>query len=211
MVSLFVMEHIGWKPGIDSTLNVWTTRWVGGERPEPRTIWLDQENAHLANLQVRNLLHSNGSWNEEFIQDLFTNEWATRILAIPRCEVRAGGKVYWPHTTSGMYTVKSGYGLIFEDFMDKAGTAKDRSRLNFRGRMFCQKVLWKLPVPQMWKVLLWRIITNALPIGYEFAKRKIEVDDSCSMCIGEPKKTWKPWSTFLGTVVSHVEYGQARI
>ncbi|XP_074265510.1 uncharacterized protein LOC141587947 [Silene latifolia] len=137
-----VMEHIGWKPGIDSNLNVWTARWVGGERPEPRTVWLDPDNGHLANLQ-----------------DLFTNEWATRILAIPRCE----------------------------DFMDKAGTVKDRSRLNTRGRMFCQKVLWKLPVPQMWKVLLWRTITNALPIGHEFAKRKIVVDASCGMCFGEPR------------------------
>ncbi|XP_074290915.1 uncharacterized protein LOC141617643 [Silene latifolia] len=46
-----VMENIGWKPGLDSRINVWTARWVGGERPEPRNEWLNQSNGHLDNLQ----------------------------------------------------------------------------------------------------------------------------------------------------------------
>ncbi|XP_074300813.1 uncharacterized protein LOC141632136 [Silene latifolia] len=191
-----VMENIGWKPGIGSKINVWTARWVGGERPEPKNEWLNQSHGHLVNLQVRNLFQPDGSWNEVFIKGLFTDEWATRILAIPRCEVRMRDKVYWPRTTSGTYTVKSGYGLIFEEYMVKARTVKDNSRLNDRGRLFCRKVLWKLPVPQMWKILIWRIITNLLPTGHEFSKRNIDVDFLCGLCGGDQRSIETPEHLF---------------
>ncbi|XP_074298301.1 uncharacterized protein LOC141629154 [Silene latifolia] len=182
-----VMENIGWKPGLDSRLNVWTARWVWGERPEPRIGWLNHGNGHLANLQVRNLLRPDGSWNKEFIEGMFTEEWAAQILAIPRCEMRLGDRAYWPRTTSGIYTVKSGYGLIFEEHMINAGTVKDNGRLNDRGRLFCRKMLWKLPVPQMWKILIWKIITNVIPTGQEFSKQNIEGDFFCGMCKGDQR------------------------
>ncbi|XP_074266165.1 uncharacterized protein LOC141588633 [Silene latifolia] len=159
----------------------------GGCRPEPRNEWLDHNSSHLATLQVQDLFLSDGNWNEVFIKGLFTEEWAARILAIPRCEVRQRDKIYWPHMTTGVYTVKSGYGLIFEDFMNKVGIGKDNSRLNDRGQIFCRTVLWNLPVPQMWKILIWKIVTNVLPIGQEFYKRNIEVDSSCSMCGGDQR------------------------
>ncbi|XP_074266002.1 uncharacterized protein LOC141588458 [Silene latifolia] len=183
----FVLENIGWKPGIASVINVWTAIWVRGDRPEPRTEWLDHNSSHLASLQVQHLFLSDGNWNEVFIKGLFTEEWADRILAIPRCEVRQRDKIYWPHTMMGVYTVKSGYGLIFEDFMNKVGTVKDNSRLTDRGRLLCRTVLWNLLIPQMWKILIWKIITNVLPIRQEFYKRNIEVDTSCSMCGGDQR------------------------
>ncbi|XP_074315133.1 uncharacterized protein LOC141651315 [Silene latifolia] len=181
------MENIGWKPGIDSVINVWTARWVGGDRPEPKAEWLGHNSSHLASLQVQHLLLGDGNWNEAFIRSLFTEEWADRILAIPRCEVRQRDKIYWPRTTTGDYTVKSGYGLIFEDFMNRVETVKHNSRLTDRGRLLCRSGLWNLPVPQMWKILLWKIITNVLPIGREFHRRNIKVDTSCSMCGGNQR------------------------
>ncbi|XP_074301169.1 uncharacterized protein LOC141632523 [Silene latifolia] len=182
-----IMENIGWKPGFNSKINIWTARWVGGERPEPKDDWLNLSNGYLANLQVRNLFQTDGKWNKVFIEGLFTEEWATRILAIPHCEVRREDKVFWPLTTTGSYTVKSGYGLIFTDYMDKAGTDKDNCRLSERGRLFCRKVLWKLHIPQMWKLLLWKIITNVLPTGNEIIKRKIDADPFCGMCRGDQR------------------------
>ncbi|XP_074314585.1 uncharacterized protein LOC141649807 [Silene latifolia] len=178
---------MGWKPGCNSKINIWTARWVGGERPEPKDDWLNLSNGYLANLQVRNLFQTDGKWNKAFIEGLFTEEWAARILAIPRCEVRREDKVFWPLTTTGSYTVKSGYGLIFTDYMDKAGTDKDNCRLSDRGRLFCRKVLWKLPIPQMWKLLLWKIITNVIPTGNEIIKRKIDADPFCGMCRGDQR------------------------
>ncbi|XP_074305456.1 uncharacterized protein LOC141640646 [Silene latifolia] len=150
----------------------------------------------MANLQVRHLFQLDGRWNEAYIKGLFTEEWATRILAIPLCEIRMRDKVYWPITKEGAYTVKSGYGLIFDDYMAKKGTIKDKTRISDRGRDFCRKTLWKLPIPKVWKILIWRIITSALPTGSEFYKRNLNIEVLCGMCGGEQKRMETPEHLF---------------
>ncbi|XP_074271173.1 uncharacterized protein LOC141595100 [Silene latifolia] len=62
-----------------------------------------------------------------------------------------------------------------------------RSRINDRGREFCRKTLWKLPIPMVWKILIWKIIVKALPTGSEFHKRKLDVEPFCGMCGGDKK------------------------
>ncbi|XP_074266319.1 uncharacterized protein LOC141588793 [Silene latifolia] len=68
--------------------------------------------------------------------------------------------------------------------MEAKGTRKERSRINEKGKDFCKSKLWKLPGPSMWKILLWRIITNTLPIGKEFERRKIGETFRCGLCAG---------------------------
>ncbi|XP_074299990.1 uncharacterized protein LOC141631187 [Silene latifolia] len=71
--------------------------------------------------------------------------------------------------------------------MATRGTSKDRSRINDRGREFCRKTLWNLPIPVVWKILIWKIIIKALPTGIEFHKRKLDVEPFCGMCGGDQK------------------------
>ncbi|XP_074301421.1 uncharacterized protein LOC141632808 [Silene latifolia] len=82
----------------------------------------------------------------------------------------------------GVFTVKSGYGLIFDEYMSRKGTVRDKTRIGERERAFCRKQLWTLPVPNSWKILVWRIITNTLSVGKEFHRRHLEVDVLCSLC-----------------------------
>ncbi|XP_074304184.1 uncharacterized protein LOC141638901 [Silene latifolia] len=168
----------------------------GGKRPELKDVWLDLNNSHMASLQVRHLFHLDGKWNADFIDAVFKDEWTTRILAIPPCEIRLRDKVFWPLTKDGTYTVKSGYGLIFDRFMSTRGTSKDRTRINDRGREFCRKTLWNLPVPMVWKILFWKIIINALPTESEFHKRKLNVEPLCGMCGGDQKSIKTPEHLF---------------
>ncbi|XP_074289533.1 uncharacterized protein LOC141614688 [Silene latifolia] len=145
-------------------------------------MWLDLNNSHLASLQVSDLFDQNGKWNANLISTVFKEEWSSHILAIPPCALRVRDKVYWPFTKNGAFTVKSGYGLIFHNYMAARSSIKDRSRINDRGREFCRKTLWKLPVPEVWKILIWKIIVKALPIGGEFLKRKLDIEPFCGMC-----------------------------
>ncbi|XP_074288374.1 uncharacterized protein LOC141613535 [Silene latifolia] len=94
---------------------------------------------------------------------------------------------FWPFTKNGTFTVKSGYRLIFHSYMAARSSIKDRSRINDRGREFCRKTLWNLPVPAVWKILIWKIIVKALPIGSEFQKRKLDIEPFCGMCGGGQK------------------------
>ncbi|XP_074314479.1 uncharacterized protein LOC141649695 [Silene latifolia] len=150
----------------------------------------------MASLQVRQLFHSDGMWNTEFISAVFKDEWIPRILAIPPCEIKSRDTVFWPFTKDGTYTVKSGYGLLFYRFMAKRGTRKDITRINDRGREFCRRTLWTLPVPMVWKILIWKIIINALPTASELHKRKIDVDPFCGMCGGNNKNVETPEHLF---------------
>ncbi|XP_074290486.1 uncharacterized protein LOC141617203 [Silene latifolia] len=137
---------------------------------------------HLANLQVRDLLLPNGEWNERFIRALIREEYAARILATRGREMNVTDVIFWPFTKDGVFTVKSGYGLIFDEYMSRKGSGRDKTRIGERERTFCRKRLWTLPVPNSWKILVWRIITNTLSVGKEFHRRQLAGDVLCGLC-----------------------------
>ncbi|XP_074299610.1 uncharacterized protein LOC141630747 [Silene latifolia] len=92
-------------------------------------------------------------------------------------EQRVKDEVYWPLKKDGIYSFKSGYGLIFGDYMEKRGSQKDKNRIGDKGREFCRKKLWHLPIPSNWKILIWKILTDTLPIGAESFVRDRELSD----------------------------------
>ncbi|XP_074265815.1 uncharacterized protein LOC141588263 [Silene latifolia] len=83
---------------------------------------------------------------------------------------------------SGIYTVKSGYGILFRDYFNEHGSRKDKAWIHANWKLFCRKKLWNLPGPQTWKILLWKIIASSLPIGSEFVKRDMTWASSCALC-----------------------------
>ncbi|XP_074267017.1 uncharacterized protein LOC141590318 [Silene latifolia] len=113
----FVQQHMAWKPGLSSSMNVWITRWVNGEYPEPRNDLFSLVFFGLSNIAIRALRNSVGtaeelSWHEDFVRQLFSEESANGILALPICRSRNMDEVYWTHTNKGEYSVKSGYGVL---------------------------------------------------------------------------------------------------
>ncbi|XP_074274059.1 uncharacterized protein LOC141597490 [Silene latifolia] len=113
----------------------------GGCMPEPRDQWLGARDMHLANLQVRDLLLPNGEWNEIFIRALIREEYAARILATRVRDMNETDVIFWPFTKDGVFTVKSGYGLIFDEYMNRKGTVRDKTRIVCVERV---TAVWKL-------------------------------------------------------------------
>ncbi|XP_074283832.1 uncharacterized protein LOC141608369 [Silene latifolia] len=190
----FIRKHIGWKPGLDSDLNVWTTCWTNGDCPEPNVRVLDLDHVGLYNLRIKDLrLPANDaagmSWNEPLIRTLFSEKSANHILAIHICASRVDDKLYWLHTGIGDYSVKSGYGVLFNEFMERRATTKDKTRIDAEIRHFCKKTLWHLPGPQVWKILVWRIITDSLSTGVNFARRNLGSGKGCHLCDFEGLET----------------------
>ncbi|XP_074264394.1 uncharacterized protein LOC141586893 [Silene latifolia] len=101
---------------------------------------------------------------------------------MPLCQSQIKDEVFWPYTRDGEYSVKSGYGLIFQKFFHKKGSAKDKKRVSEMGKNFCKSRLWNLPGPNNWKILVWKIITGTLPVGKEFEKRRIGENFECKLC-----------------------------
>ncbi|XP_074296851.1 uncharacterized protein LOC141627507 [Silene latifolia] len=99
---ILIRKNSGWKPGINSDLNVWTSPWVNGDIPSPKDDLIGSPNNHLMNLKVKDLCDGNGLWNESYIRDIFTEEWATKILAIPLCFSQDTDYLFWKHNDSGL-------------------------------------------------------------------------------------------------------------
>ncbi|XP_074298419.1 uncharacterized protein LOC141629294 [Silene latifolia] len=185
LATLKITKNMGlasWKPGCDSNLNVWTTKWVGGEYPEPKDVLLAPELACLKDLRVKDLCFNQGGWNEAMIRLIFKDEWINKILAMPFSTSQKEDRIYWLLTSTGDYTVKSGYASGFERYMEDKGAGRAISRMSVSSKLFCKRNLWRLPGPNAWKVLLWKILAKSLPVGEEFARRKLSGVDTCFLC-----------------------------
>ncbi|XP_074266621.1 uncharacterized protein LOC141589899 [Silene latifolia] len=80
-----------------------------------------------------------------------------------------------------------GYHTAQSMIWTEAATSKDLTRLQPDYQDFVKKNLWTLPGPKVWHVLLWKILTDTLPVGQEFSARNIHtsnttcrLDDNCT-------------------------------
>ncbi|XP_074306243.1 uncharacterized protein LOC141641483 [Silene latifolia] len=84
--------------------------------------------------------------------------------------------------SSGNYSVKSGYAICLSSHLSKYSTLRNLNRINLSVKAFCKRKLWHLHGPRVWKILIWRIITNSLSVGVEFVKRNINLNHSYPLC-----------------------------
>ncbi|XP_074297766.1 uncharacterized protein LOC141628538 [Silene latifolia] len=145
--------------------------------PEPKGDFLPPVFNFLKDLRIRDLCLINGGWNQDLINMLFDDESSKRILAIPLRINDGKDEIIWPFSSTGLYTVKSGYGLLFTELFMRKGTSLHKSRLNQGRKKFCGKRLWHFPIPQSWKIL-----TNSLPVGGEFVRRNLTWNPLCPLC-----------------------------
>ncbi|XP_074271806.1 uncharacterized protein LOC141595739 [Silene latifolia] len=73
--------------------------------------------------------------------------------------------------------------------MEQKGSEKDKERIGAEEKIFCRRKLWKLPGSAMWKILIWRIITDTLPVGVNFARRNIQLEIRCNLCGNDGNST----------------------
>ncbi|XP_074304710.1 uncharacterized protein LOC141639512 [Silene latifolia] len=177
-----ILDNLSWQPGFSSSLNVWTNKWVNGQTPDPKGELLEQDFAFLKDLTIKDLQLNSGGWNHQFVQLLFTEETTNRILATVLRTNQTEDVPIWPSTQHGSYTVKSGYGMVFSAFFNRTASVRDMTRLNTRQKDFCGSRLWHLPGPRSWKILVWKILSNSLPVGEEFERRNIPWNTSCCLC-----------------------------
>ncbi|XP_074300753.1 uncharacterized protein LOC141632069 [Silene latifolia] len=91
---------------------------------------------------------------------------------------------YWKLSKHGAFTVKSGYYADAMALTDGRTSTADLSRMSATIVAFCRSKLWKLPISNKLKVFLWKFMANALPVGSEFLKRKMNWRSFCTLCDG---------------------------
>lgn len=115
-------------------------------------------------------------WDSGLIQNLFCLWEAEMIMKIHVSEVSTEDVLVWPLSSDGNYSVKSTYRLLATERINGFPS------LSSGGCSLLWKHLWKIHVPQRIKHFIWRVANDCLPTKQNFVRRKIPVDESCSLC-----------------------------
>ncbi|XP_074299541.1 uncharacterized protein LOC141630667 [Silene latifolia] len=163
----FLKDNLAWEVGCPSTLDIWRDNWIHGCSLTQLAKLSATETLAKPPLQVSSLQHANGNWNANMITAICGTEALPFILSILPPSVDDTDELFWKWTGNGRYSIKSAYAITFAKMWDLRATIKDRTRLSSTSKDFCKGNLWSLPIPNKWKVFLWKIISNTLPCGKE--------------------------------------------
>ena len=84
--------------------------------------------------------------------------------------------LFWPHSQTGLYQVRSGYKLLCELSSNELASSSDAV-----GEKKFWSSLWKLIVPNKVKSFLWRACTNSISTMQNLHKRKVASSSICSL------------------------------
>ncbi|KAF5475754.1 hypothetical protein F2P56_007529 [Juglans regia] len=117
------------------------------------------------------------TWKEGVIRNLFSYEEATVILQIPLSRLGNCDKQIWGFTKHGIFTVRSAYHLGMER---KRRTRGEVSKVEKSVAVW--KQMWRLEVPAVVKIFLWKALNNILPTNSNLFKKKIGDCPLCTIC-----------------------------
>ncbi|XP_040967822.1 uncharacterized protein [Gossypium hirsutum] len=111
----------------------------------------------------------NGDWNLDLFRLWLPEEVVRRIISIPLPLDQAGPNfLSWSRTTSGVFSVKSAYFLLKDEFWNPKEAT--------------WSMLWKIPGPQRVKHFIWLILKQRLLTNSERVMRGIAQDATCHLC-----------------------------
>ncbi|KAL2899432.1 hypothetical protein RDABS01_024514 [Bienertia sinuspersici] len=150
-------------------LTIGSPGWASGHSPRLRQGATLTQATMVADL----LDQGGGHWKPSIIWSQFTHQSARQILSthIPNQSATEGFS--WKLTGTGTLSSKSAYHLLTTSHPDQ-----DDSRTSFS----VWKFLWSSPIPPKWKVFMWRVLWNALPLKSNLNKRGIGVNNMCLLC-----------------------------
>ncbi|KAL2934672.1 hypothetical protein RDABS01_017791 [Bienertia sinuspersici] len=164
---LLSWEHLTLGNMID--LKIGSPGWASGHSPQLR------QGATLSpKTLVTDLMDQGaGHWKPSTIWCQFTSQSARQILSTHIPTQSATGGFSWNLTATGTLSSKSVYYLL---------TTSNPDQVDSRPSSSIWKFLWRSAIPPKWKVFIWRILWNALPVKSNLNKRGIGVNNMCLLC-----------------------------
>ena len=119
--------------------------------------------------KVQQLMHPNSrNWNEDLLRRLFDEESFEAIIQLRPLPAPRNDSICWRETQSGVFDVKSAHTLICEE---RTGD-----------QLASWSALWKLPIHERFKVLLWRMASDIMPVKIRLARVYPTPNISCPFC-----------------------------
>ncbi|XP_050111742.1 uncharacterized protein LOC126590298 [Malus sylvestris] len=126
---------------------------------------------------------SSNSWRDDVISDGFNQDDVLPILSIPLSHSSLGDRLVWHHTTNGVYSVKTRYGLAVKLMEYGALRRKGRGAPSeFNKQNMVWNNIWRLQVPNKIKIFIWRCCNNALAVRRNLKRCHMRIDNVCGVC-----------------------------
>ncbi|KAL2939042.1 hypothetical protein RDABS01_022491 [Bienertia sinuspersici] len=169
-------QAYAWKIG-NGSIPTSSTNWVQGKCPEVK----DHINLRQSALaQVSDFLSPNPlQWNRLAIFRFFQPSVANQIIQMELLVNPSSDEIYWKLHKTGNYCVKSGYSFFLALNSDACDQGSQTDKFF--------KFLWAMSIMPKWKVFLWKILHNGLPLSSALIMRHIQVTDMCPLCGQEPE------------------------
>ena len=120
------------------------------------------------------------AWDDQLVVDLFSEEDAKDIIAIP---IREGMEdhIAWHFDPKGRFSVKSAYHLGVR-LRDVRLSHDTESSLVAGRRADIWSCYWNLSMPDKVRIFTRRLAQNSLPLRIYIKRKKVDLDTICQMC-----------------------------
>jgi hypothetical protein len=151
-----ITKGLVWRVGTGKDIRIWGDKWLIGSNNH-RIISTPPLNTSISH--VEHLIDSDlKSWKTELVKELFLPQEATTILGIPLSFRNPADSLVWGATKQGVYTVRSGYHLLFNDRNQDESGPSDTTKMSQ-----LWKAIWSLQIPSKTRHFLWRACHSSLP------------------------------------------------
>jgi hypothetical protein len=170
-----LFEGLIWRIGNGQSVRIWGDRWI----PAPLAFLMQRSIGGLtSDAKVSSLIDEETCWwNFQLVQDNFNREVADFICNIPVFPQRQQDKLIWAGTKNGVFSVRSAYHLALDKKERNRGSCSYEEHSK---RLW--KIVWKVEVPTVAKVFLWKACSNILPTKLNLFRKGIVPDALCPIC-----------------------------
>ncbi|XP_056688123.1 uncharacterized protein [Spinacia oleracea] len=171
-----LLQGCAWNIGNGSNVIAGRYNWVHGKIP------VFASHIRLADAQLWGVNHFiqdfENRWNASQIRNSFVNVDANAILTIELPSGSVPDQLYWTKNVNGNFTVKTGYAFLQDrlKYQDSNFGIRQNRFLPFF------KVLWALKILPKWKIFIWKVMVNGIPVKANLERRGISLDVTCDLC-----------------------------
>lgn len=181
-----ISQGTKWIVGDGERIRFWEDKWL----PQQYTLTPKTPRAYPnPHLRIKDLfIPGTKTWDEQKLRNLIEEREVASVLSIRPSSTGVKDKIFWSYTTSGTYSVKSGYYTQRQmDLTASQNTQVPSSPyLNLRNKLSAR--IWRLNIPPKIKMFWWRILHNGIPVADNLSKRGIKIAKDCQTC-GEESET----------------------
>uniref|UniRef100_A0A803Q8E0 Reverse transcriptase domain-containing protein n=1 Tax=Cannabis sativa TaxID=3483 RepID=A0A803Q8E0_CANSA len=165
-----LIEGLRYKIGNGFTVSAGFDRWIPGFTDFKPVSFNGADS-----MTVSHFITDQREWNISLLNQYFQSIDVDKIVTIPLSFFPSNDRLIWHHTTSGCYTVNSGFHLA-ENLAENQQTQASSSHSTW------WKTFWNLDLPSKVKIFAWRVMQNALPVATGLVRRKVIDSATCSLC-----------------------------